>query len=220
MTAILGLIVALVTFAGVVFEIPNSVMNWFINYRTLFGKPDKAWLAPELPAGCETVFVLFGREMYVEYQAKALTNGPYTGVHFAANISSNGVKGIDIKPFIKGNRLYLQTPLPLAESTNVITIKMDESLDKILPPRWDWNANSNAFEIVDAYDLPLLQVWYKRPDSIVVNGIFVSPVGYMITFGDEEIALGKHLPQLDTIKGRKPLFKYPGNLHRGDLAEP
>jgi hypothetical protein len=70
--AVGAVIMAVTGFMGVVFEIPNSVMSWFLNWREL-SKTDApqtnsvlaspiqpAWQPPELPANCTNVLMSFG----------------------------------------------------------------------------------------------------------------------------------------------------------------
>lgn len=50
---------------------------------------------------------------------------------------------------------------------------MSDDMDSQIPPKWDRNYSSNAFEVVREDGMPVLQVFYKRSNEVQVNGIFI-----------------------------------------------
>src|SRR5436190_10859893 len=52
-------------------------------------------------------------------------------------------------------------------------VSMSDEMDSPIPPTWDRNFSSNAFEVVREDGKPVLQVFYTRPNQVRVNGIFI-----------------------------------------------
>jgi hypothetical protein len=121
------------------------------------------WQPPELPEGCKIITVNLGSGSgsSMEFPYDDLTN----------SVGRMNIGGIDVfGVYIKSNRLYVATSIPFA--TNPVPILMNNEMDGSIPADMDRNFNSTAFEIVDRENLPVLQVIYKRPNVIIVNGIF------------------------------------------------
>jgi hypothetical protein len=190
----------------------------------LITKPAK-WQPPELPKGCKTVHMLLGNGEGIELGVEGLTNAPIVNFilgRSSGKLDSNGHpilegKSFEPKLYVKSNRLYVHLPLPLGASTNQVPIMMNDDLDTKLPADWDRNYNSNAYEIVDEQGLPLLQLIYKRPDIVRINGIFDASNCVLVLFGN--VMSPDFFPAIpDRVPGRKPLFQYPSSLHFGELA--
>jgi len=56
----LGLLATIVTIIAGIIEIPNGLMNWYTNWKTLFGNKVAAikWQPPELPRDCKFISVV------------------------------------------------------------------------------------------------------------------------------------------------------------------
>jgi hypothetical protein len=76
-----------------------------------------------------------------------------------------------VSPFVKNNRLFVVFGIPSNDENKAISLT--DNLDSQIPPNWDRNYSSNAFEIVREDKLPVFQVIYRRPNEIQVNGIFI-----------------------------------------------
>ncbi len=85
-----------------------------------------------------------------------------------------------VLPQIVSNRLYVLIKIPF---TNCQRIVMGDDMDSVLtnclpqsPAYWDWNysrdPNTNVFEIVNENKNPIVQVVYKSPREVLVNGVF------------------------------------------------
>jgi hypothetical protein len=173
----------------------------------------QAWLPPELPKNCENVYLLFGgnsSEMTPEEINKT--------AHYMI------IGGFEpIKWAVKSNRFYVDVDIPLND--RIIKLRGGE-ISAQLPPKWDMNYNSNALEIVAGNGNPIYQVFYRRPDEIVVNGIFVHEGVAIIatTNGFEWYNLPPRQLVSDFYDGVrpldfKPIFKYPAWQYRGELAK-
>jgi hypothetical protein len=96
-----------------------------------------------------------------------------------------------VLPQVISNRLYVFVKIPF---TNYQRIVMSDQMDSILtnclpqsPAFWDWNYShnqkTNAFEIVNENKNPIVQVIYKTPREVLVNGVFfVSHYDIQATF--------------------------------------
>jgi len=85
-------------------------------------------------------------------------------------------KSIDARvwPLVISNRLFVDVEIPFLNQRHLIF--MDTNMDSALtnlPRKWDVNYNSNRFEIVNQDTNPVLQVIYKSPSEVLVNGIYV-----------------------------------------------
>jgi hypothetical protein len=68
-----------------------------------------------------------------------------------------------------------------------------------MPPNWDLNKSKSALEVVDQNTNPILQLYYKTPSHIVINGDF---------------------PQMGfSAKPKRLIFKYPAWRHPGEYAD-
>ncbi|MDD5140018.1 MAG: hypothetical protein PHY43_07150 [Verrucomicrobiales bacterium] len=174
-TACLAIIVAAVTFIGVLFEIPNSVMNWFINAKTLVNgeRADSQWKPPELPKDCKTVFVALGNDQPFTIDINELRNGkPYPLFQKIADPLIQKTANMHI--MLKENRLFVLFPWAGAGDTNYdfTLIYKEGDLDSRLQFDWQYNCGAADFEIVNQDESPVFQVRYIRPNFIRLNYVF------------------------------------------------
>jgi hypothetical protein len=98
-----------------------------------------------------------------------------------------------INPYVISNRLFVSVKIPFHNAQQEIS--MSDAMDSKLPPYWDWNWSSNAFEVINERNKPVLQVWYDHPNQIDVRGVFVLNTNFVVaTFGRRipfEITHGK-----------------------------
>jgi hypothetical protein len=80
-------------------------------------------------------------------------------------------------------------------------------------PFWDRNYDETALEVVDEKQLPVLQVFWKTPTTLVVNGIFQFQSGQIVIADDKG---SRPFKQGDRLK---PLFKYPSRRFPGKYAD-
>lgn len=99
----------------------------------------------------------------------------------AQQVYGDTTVNLPLLPFIVSNRFYVEVQMPfLIEKRKVMmSEEFNSALDKI--PQWDWNYSTNygenrgvfICELVNEFTNPVLQVFYLRPDTILVNGVFV-----------------------------------------------
>jgi len=92
----------------------------------------------------------------------------------AIDIGDRRIK-LPMSPFVESNRFYISIQLPFQQRLQKLVMSDDfDAKLATLPNNWDrnYNANSNIYEIVNEQTNPVLQVIYKAPDHIHVNGIF------------------------------------------------
>jgi hypothetical protein len=212
--------------ASAVFAVLLSTAFVILAYYLTTRPPPQAsqvqiWQPPELPKDCKWIHILFAEAMESDLLASTMTNGP---------VSVGSINGLEtVQTYIQNHRLYVlaHAPtgiygLPNGMTNQQIAIQMNPDTDNNLPAMWDRNCNSNAFEIVDEKNLPILQVFYKRPDIVVVRGVFATKENVIIAFGN---AAQKMILSPDQMLGflpnlqRRALFRYPASLHPGELAQ-
>ncbi len=101
-----------------------------------------------------------------------------------------------VVPQVVSNRLYVFVKIPFTNYQQiVIGDQMDYGMSNCLPQSpdfWDWNYSrdpkTNVFEIVDANKNPIVQVIYKSPREVLVNGVF------FVGFNDFQATFGGALP--------------------------
>jgi hypothetical protein len=170
----------------------------WIKYQALIWKP------PELPEGCKTVFVTFGGNT---------ASSPLTRSGGLFQIGASGTT-----EFVKHNRLYVNANVTL---DGTFTYKIDAlTFHGNMPPEWDRNFSSNAFEIVDRDHRPIFQEVYKTPEHVLIEGIF--PIGngrICATFEGYGMLTGPDTEGiLQQIRSRKAIFEYPSYAHQGQYA--
>jgi hypothetical protein len=86
-----------------------------------------------------------------------------------------------------------------------------------LPLDWDSNHSSNAVEIVNKEGIPMLQVYYRRPEEIVIRGFF--QCNSELLFMDENKTVIMPIEYFHPSEYRlNPIFKYPSWNHPGEYA--
>jgi hypothetical protein len=207
---------------------------------------NREWQPPKLPQGCTKVAVKFGSDTF-EFPLKMLwltrdnaiskVDGKYLRFAEIELKMGNRIYEHPIRPEIKRNRFYVSVTIPHEKERKLIS--MDNALDRHLPPNWDRNFSTNAFEIVREDSTPVLQVIYRRADVIEVYGVFMLDRNHVfVTFGPTNSLWLQNLTadntnvtvdssfeilsttafQADFVK-RKPLFKYPSYKYPGVYAE-
>ena len=118
-----------------------------------------------------------------------------------------------IAPLVRSNRLYIQVDVPFQNTKR--TILMSDDFDPELcplPRLWDRNYSSNRFELVNEHTNPVLQVIYKRPNEVQVNGIFlVDTYDLLVSFGALPVLLS---PQLAFSDGQSTQIVDPRILSK------
>jgi hypothetical protein len=104
--------------------------------------------------------------------------------------------------YVKDDKLYADVKINDGKIRPLIELKRNEFF--VRPPNWDYNSGSYAFEVVDEKGIPVLQLYYKTPSHIVINGVFPDPKGYVWYLSDTGIFQDE--PARYNIK---PIFKYP-----------
>jgi hypothetical protein len=130
----------------------------------------------------------------------------------------------DVKDFasayIEDGRLYVDTSLYSGPSLPPVEIKDNNFI--VRPTNWDRNFDDTALEIVDENLLPRLQLIYKNPHTVILNGIFVfhsdsGKTGVMI-IDEERMTLNPSEPITPNLRR---IFKYPSRHYLGqELEEP
>jgi len=116
--------------------------------------------------------------------------------------------------YVENGKLYVNTILYGDSPFAAVDIKHNEFV--VRPSRWDRNFDETALEIVDENLLPRLQLVYKNPHNIVINGIFKFQGGLILM---EETGMTVN-PSSINPKFRR-IFKYPSRLYQGEeLNEP
>jgi len=87
-----------------------------------------------------------------------------------------------------------------------------------MPPDWDRNSDTNAFEIIGPDGLPVFQEIYALPEHIIVNGLFPKKPGIIIGAFGNDCVVGFTNEVLPNLPDRKPIFKYPSWKYPGVLA--
>jgi hypothetical protein len=96
---------------------------------------------------------------------------------------------------------------------NPAAITITGNVFSVTPLNWDSNSNDTAFEAVNERGEPVLQLYYKTPTHLVLNGVFPTPQGVCVAAEIRTVCNPlKPLPL-------KPLFKYPSYQHRGEFAD-
>ena len=133
------------------------------------------------------------------------------------------IKGYDLSELIKGVRipvnLYIGQKGVLIDAKvygkkehDVIAV-IKKNKWKNLPPEYDLNFSVNAFEIIGANGMPLLQVQIRSGNEIHVGGCFYQGRN-KISITPERINL-----YVNECEGEK-IFKYPSSKYLGQLKTP
>jgi hypothetical protein len=81
------------------------------------------------------------------------------------------------------------------------------------------NFNDRAFEIVNERGAPVLQIYYKTANEVVINGVFVTPFEtvYVNDDGVRTIPILGPLGKIDRPADLKRMFKYPPVKYLGEF---
>lgn len=113
--------------------------------------------------------------------------------------------------YVKNGKPYID--VKVYGNSQLIAVEVKENQFVIRPEGWDRNSSANALEIVNEKKAPVLQLYYKTPREIVVNGIFPTAQG-VLYITENAMAYNPHKPP--TIKR---IFKYPSWQHPGEYEE-
>src|ERR1043166_1613656 len=236
------------------------------------------WQPPELPPGCSNVTMSFGDADLTMARFVAEISSEQSGTKFQIkDVPPEFTQGIEtlpnysprkrdfwirlqaimmsaagrefpmpVIPYVLSNRFYVYADTPFGNGKRRIV--MNDDLDKQLPRLWDFNYDSNRFEVVTETTNPVFQVIYERPDRIRVNGLFMidSNTAYasfansatlitsQIRITTNSIAdtnairidlnttsIGEVVTNLWynlQLPSRKPIFKYPSSRYLGVLS--
>lgn len=195
----------------------------------MYAEYPSGWEPPLIPEGTTYITIIFGNES--ESAGSAAVQVPIAEC-VKEPMSPIKITAMDlVKVQVKHNRLFVQARLPtelnakpfhqILGTNHIFAFSGDNGSNLKLPYTWDSNSTSNAFEIVDNDDLPLLQLYYRRGDVVVIRGIFVNDNnnGGVVLFGRPHYYAGMVPTNTPDGTVRKPMFKYPSSLHQGELAD-
>ncbi len=92
-------------------------------------------------------------------------------------------------------------------------VEVTDDVFSLHEPFWDRNFDKSALEIVDEKQAPVLQVIWKTPTNLVINGIFRLQNGSVV------IADSNGWRPMKPGDNIKPLFKYPSRRFQGQYAD-
>lgn len=206
-TAVCFVVATIVALLANLTSIPNNVMGWYLNWKAIHGGGDtiSAWQPPELPPGCKMVYASYGNIHRVESIAELENNNMV-----ALTMSGKGPLGF----YIKNHRFWYT--LDYQTDWGVINIRENHITNQsAMPEGWDMNSSSNALEIVDEGFNPILQIYYKHPQEIVVLGQIKSS-GIIYSIGYNMFMQYGHAPMSLNLQ---KVFKYPSFNHQGQYDE-
>jgi hypothetical protein len=123
----------------------------------------------------------------------------YGGIPFTFRVEGNPVPGEECADC----RVYADVTL-WPEKAGMDVVHVIHNRFKVTPPDWDWNADDTALEVVDAQKFPRLQITYRTPMDITLNGLFVVG-GQLLFLGNGQTIIGARPP----LPPLKRIFKYP-----------
>ena len=207
----LGLTAIIVTIIGGIIAIPNSVAELVKNFKLFFHH--ESWQPPELPKGCEQVYVTFGNAHFTK-DINFLRKG---GVFNIVGMNGHPV----ISAYLKDERFFVDANIPIQSGSLFIK---DKTLinRKDLPLDWDLQSNSNALEVVEKVngaEVPIFQIFYRKPEDVNIQFFFKAEG--MIIFADNTKFVKINLPSPIPIPASdtKPIFKYPSWERPGEYAD-
>ena len=118
--------------------------------------------------------------------------------------------------YAEHGRLFADVEMVAQDGT--IVVQIEHNKFKLNVPAWDLNSNSSALEVVDEHKTPVMQIIYKRPSHILVNGAFHEPAGQTAYAQDDSLTFappGQPPPPWFRLS---PIFKYPSWKHPGEYA--
>ena len=133
-------------------------------------------------------------------------------------IGYNGF-GNAIRAAIVSNRFCIKADIQTAWETKTgppIKIRLDRITD--IPASYDFNSDSNRFEIVNERKWPIFQADYSVPGIIAIRGVFLD--GGTIRTIDYRNQSGWAGTQFDPYSlGLRPIFVHPSKGHEGEAAK-
>lgn len=137
---------------------------------------------------------------------------------------------LPLLPFVVSNRFYVEVQMPfLSEKRKVMMSEEFNSALAKIPDSWDWNYSTNyddnrgvfICELVNEFTNPVLQVFYLRPDTILVNGVFVvdtNKVLWAFNCPPQLYTLGPYI-FINTTNGQEitDISKYMGTNTIGEI---
>jgi hypothetical protein len=129
------------------------------------------------------------------------------------------MEGVMPTVYAEGNKFYADVTIHDSSSAPAIEIKHNKPT--ITPPRWDYNKNSRAFEVVNENLDIVFQIIYSQPSKIVINGIFPrqdfkDELLYVSESGIIGGLIGQPPPDGFTLRR---IFKYPAWKFPGQYEE-
>ena len=141
----------------------------------------------------------------VEVPLDRLRNGPVGVLTFG--------KDTVVSLHLKGGAVYVDASVWAGYDVPPIEVKDGEFTVQRLG--WDRNFNQTALEVVNEKMLPIFQMVYTSPSTIVVRGLFPSPQGVLMAVDDN--GLMYNAKPGPPPYSPKRLFKYPSASHLGEL---
>jgi hypothetical protein len=194
-----------------------SQTNIFIQTNEPFAKE---WEPPPLPEGCDVISVTYGES--------ESSNPIQMGLNIIAGRSydTNGqtITEVLVGAHVKNNRLYVEATIPGDFPFGPFKISGNKIIGR-LPATWQMNYDDDAVEIVNAFEIPVCQIFYKRPDVVEIYGVFGNQFQIEILTPN---SLLRSLPPQDwydrgkfdcASMGLNRIFKYPFWAYRGQRVQ-
>jgi hypothetical protein len=128
---------------------------------------------------------------------------------------------------ILGNPSFNAIGLSLKNDRPIVTVQMwgdgkghfeIEVIDNqfaLKPPDWERNFNDEAFEVIDNTGRPILQIYYKGENEIVVAGVFKDSQGKLFA---NETGIVIRPQGSEEPPPLKKMFRYPSDKYPGQLS--
>jgi len=199
----------------------------------IHGKTDKVEAKPEHHGTTDEALTKLG---HAKPKEPAITPGvaihPEMGFHestavFFFTLGENGISasatvaglrmgqkpfvGFPITVFAKDTDNKIHYRISIWNGMSPVEVTDDEF--SLHEPFWDRNFDKTTLEIVDEKQAPVLQVMWKTPTNLVINGIFRLQNGSVViadSNGWRPMKLGDKI---------KPLFKYPSRRFQGQYVD-
>jgi hypothetical protein len=174
------------------------------------------WEPPELPKDAKFVNVILGGDDYSESIDVLRTNPTKSIFHLQGS-------RLPFNAYVKSNRFYIEVDGNYGSARR--TIRVTEGFGLYGAFHGDRNNTSNALEVVKEWSdnimkppryIPILQIVYKQPNEISLNGVFWKnsegfayfPRGWIRTNNFDYASVTQ-----------KPIFKYPSWKYPGKYAD-
>jgi len=150
-------------------------------------------------------------------------DGPFTVVfssgvlHFGKDQKEADLLSIEGKPvakaFVENNKLYVDAIL--SDGLGGPPVELKHNRLTFRNQRWDRNYDDSALEIVTNDLVPIFQLVYRNPRTVVVRGIFI--IQNKVIVADENRVMID--PPSPVNAAFKRIFKYPSRIHQGEELE-